>query len=44
MASFRIMFGEEYNDLVEDTKITTRGDGFHFANTMLYIGGGESNT
>ena len=39
-ASFKIIFAEEYNDLVEETKVTTGYAGFHLANAMEDIGGG----
>ena len=33
-ASFKQVFTEEYNDLVEDTKVTNSDAGFHSANEM----------
>ena len=38
------MFAEEYHDLVEDTKVTNGDAGFHLANTMQEIGGGDLST
>ena len=37
--SFKMIFAEEYHDLVEETKVTTGKTGFHSANVMQEIGG-----
>ena len=37
--SFKMIFAEEYHDLVEETKVTTGKTVFHSANVMQEIGG-----
>ena len=38
-ASFKHVFAEEYHGMLEETKVTNGGAGFHSANSMQEIGG-----